>query len=195
MEKIKNVFLEHGKIVNYKNSDIVFNETDICEKVGYIIKGKLKVSTFTESEGEITFNFLEKDEMFGDLLVFSTFPNYPGIAECLESTTIAYLSKSSLMKLFHEDSIFLTSFLTLITNKGVVLKQKNKLFAHKNIEERLTYYLNHMAKKVAPNKVYYKSVTDIAHILSIPRPSLSRVLHKMESENKLYIEKHYITIK
>lgn len=195
MEKIKDIFLKHGKLVNYKNSDIVFNETDICEKVGYIIKGKIKISTFTESEGEITFNFLDKDEVFGDLLVFSSFPNYPGIAECLENTTISYISKKKLMEIFHDDNIFLTSFLTLITNKGVVLKQKNKLFAHKNIEERLTYYLNHMAKKVDRNKVYFKSVTDIAHILSIPRPSLSRVLHKMESEDKLIIEKHYITIK
>ena len=77
----------------------------------------------------------------------------------------------------------------------LVLKQKNKLFAHKNIEERLTYYLNHMAKKVDQNTVYFKNVTDIARILSIPRPSLSRVLHKMEKENKLIIEKHYIKIK
>lgn len=195
MEKIIDIFLKHGKIVNYKSNDIVFNETDVCEKVGYIVKGKMKISTFTESEGEVTFNFLEKNEVFGDLLVFSSFPNYPGIAECLENTTIAYLSKKKLFELFHDDNLFLTSFLTLITNKGVVLKQKNKLFAHKNIEERLTYYLNHMAKKVSPNKIYFKSVTDIAHILSIPRPSLSRVLHKMEFENKLIIEKHYITIK
>lgn len=195
MEKIKNIFLNYGKTVHYKNNDIVFNEQDICERVGYIVKGKIKISTFTESEGEITFNFLEDGEIFGDLLVFSSFPNFPGIAECLENTTICYLHKNKILELFHHDNLFLTSFLTLITNKGVILKQKNKLFAHKNIEERLTYYLNHMAKKVSLNKVYFKSVTDIAHILSIPRPSLSRVLHKMESENKLIIEKHYITIK
>ena len=195
MDKIKEIFLKHGKIVNYKNNDIVFNETYECNKVGYIIKGKMKISTFTESEGEITFNFLSKDEVFGDLLVFSSFPNYPGIAECLENTSISYISKNKLMELFQLDNIFLAEFLTLITNKGVVLKQKNKLFAHKNIEERLTYYLNHMAKKVDQNTVYFKNVTDIARILSIPRPSLSRVLHKMEKENKLIIEKHYIKIK
>ena len=96
----------------------------------------MKISTFTESEGEITFNFLSKDEVFGDLLVFSSFPNYPGIAECLENTSISYISKNKLMELFQLDNIFLAEFLTLITNKGVVLKQKNKLFAHKNIEER-----------------------------------------------------------
>lgn len=195
MEKIKKVFLERGKITTYKNGDVVFNETDICNKVGYILKGKVKISTFTESEGEVTFNFLVTDEVFGDLLVFSDYPNYPGIAECLENTTISFLNKKKLLELFHEDNIFLTNFLNIITNKGVLLNKKNKLFAHKNIEERLTYYLLHMAKKVAKNKIYFKSVTDIAHILSIPRPSLSRVLHKMESENKLIIEKHYITLK
>lgn len=195
MEKIKDIFLKYGKIQNYKNTDIVFNETYICEKVGYIIKGKMKISTFTESEGEITFNFLSKDEVFGDLLVFSNFPNYPGIAECLENTTISYISKNKLLELFQSDKLFLTEFLALITNKGVILKQKNKLFAHKNIEERLLYYLNHMAKKIDRNIVYFKSITDIAHILSIPRPSLSRVIHKMEQDGKLLIEKHHIIIK
>lgn len=195
MEKIRNVFLEQGKITNYKNGDIVFNETDICNKVGYILKGKVKISTFTESEGEVTFNFLVTNEVFGDLLVFSDYPNYPGIAECLENTTISFINKKRLLELFREDNIFLTNFLNIITNKGVLLNKKNKLFAHKNIEERLTYYLLHMAKKVEKNKIYFKSVTDIAHILSIPRPSLSRVLHKMESEDKLIIEKHYITLK
>ena len=97
MDKIKEIFLKNGKIVNYKNNDIVFNETYECNKVGYIIKGKMKISTFTESEGEITFNFLSKDEVFGDLLVFSSFPNYPGIAECLENTSISYISKNKLI--------------------------------------------------------------------------------------------------
>ena len=195
MDKIKNIFLEYGKEVHYRNNDVVFNEADICNKVGFIFKGRMKISTFTEREGEVTFNFLETNDFFGDLLVFSSEPNYPGIATCLENTTIYYLSKNKLIELFKADTLFLTNFLTLITNKGVLLKQKNKLFAHKNIEERLSYYLNHVAKKVERNKVYFKSVTDIAHLLSIPRPSLSRVLHKMESDGKIYIEKHYITLK
>mgnify|MGYP003301306583 CR=1 FL=1 len=51
------------------------------------------------------------------------------------------------------------------------------------------YYLNNLSKKVNENTVYYKSVTDISYILSVPRPSVSRSLHKLENSGKIKIYK------
>lgn len=195
MSKLKEMFLKNGKTVTYKSNDVIFNEHDICKTVGYIIKGRVKISTFTGNENEVTINLLNTNDIFGDLLVFSSNPYYYGIGICLENTTINYISKDKLISLLSSDSLFLAEFLNLITNKGVSLKQMNKLYAHKNIEERFTYYIYHIAKRIDEHKVYYKSVTDIAHILSIPRPSLSRTIHKMEKEGKITISKNIIEIK
>ena len=90
--------------------------------------------------------------------------------------------------------LFLTAFLRSITDKGVQLKKKNKLFAYKNIEERITYYLYQYLKKDENGYVYYKSITNMASFLSLPRPSLSRSLHKMERDNKIIIEKNKIKL-
>lgn len=194
MNNLINLFLEFGKKKTYKANDVIFNENEICDTVGFIFKGKIKISTFSSNEGEVVINLLSKNEFFGDLLLFSNRPYYYGMAIAQEATIVYFLSKNNLLKFFKEDSKLLEEFLMLVTNKGVLLKQTNKLLAHKNIEERLIYYLNHICKKDEYGNIYFKSVTDMANILSIPRPSLSRVLHKMEREKKIKINNHKIKL-
>ena len=195
MNKIFEIFNTYGKTVNYKKNDIVFNEHTLCDSVGLIIKGKVRITSITNDENEITINLLGSNDLFGDLLIFSSNPYYYGIGVCLENSVISFINKDKLMFLFKEDSLFLDRFLNLITNKGVYLKQLNKMYQYNLLEDRLMYYLNNLSKKVNENTVYYKSVTDISYILSVPRPSVSRSLHKLENSGKIKIYKHLIEIK
>lgn len=194
MKKFLNIILNEGKTINYKFNDVIFNEHDICESIGFIIKGKVKISTYSNEGTEIPISLLSENECFGDLLLFSSKPLYYGTAIALVNTTVCYLSKQQVIELMQTNTQFLTSFLKTITNKGVELKQKNKLFAHKNIEERITFYLYNYQSKHCDHCVHYKSITDIANFLAIPRPSLSRSLHKMEREGKIKIEKNKIRL-
>lgn len=193
MNNLINVFLKYGKKRTYKINEVIFNENEVCDSVSFIYKGKVKISTFSNYENEVVINLLNKGEFFGDLLLFSSIPNYLGIGVCLEYTEIFSLKKELLLN-FLSDKSLLEEFLMLITNKGVSLKQTNKLLTHKNIEERVIYYFNHICKKNSEGYIYYKSITDMANILSIPRPSLSRVLHKMEKDNKIIIEKNRVKL-
>lgn len=194
MKKFLNIIINEGKTINYKFNEVIFNEHDICESIGFIIKGKIKISTYSNEGTEIPINLLKENECFGDLLLFSSEPLYYGTAIALVNTTICYLTKQQIIELMQTNTQFLTTFLNTITNKGVELKQKNKLFAHKNIEDRITFYLYNYQSKHCDHCVYYKSITDIANFLSIPRPSLSRSLHKMEREGKIRIEKNKIRL-
>ena len=194
MKNIYKELLYKGTIIEYKSNEMVFNEHDLCEKIGIIVNGKIKISTFSNNGNEITINLLEKDDCFGDLLLFSSNPYYYGFAIALSNTSICYISKNVIVEAMMTNQQFLNDFLRSITDKGVLLKQKNKLFAYKNIEERITYYLYHYLKRDENDYIYYKSITDIASFLSLPRPSLSRSLHKMEKENKIIIEKNKIKL-
>lgn len=194
MQDLINMFLEYGNKKIYKANDVIFNENELCDEVSFIKQGKVKISTITPSEDEVIINLLNNNSFFGDLLLFSNNPYYYGIGVCLEASIIYSLKKEILLKLLYKDNKYLEQYLLLVSNKGVFLKQQNKLFAHKNIEERLLYYFNHICKKDSDNTIYFKSITDIANTLSIPRVSLSRVLHKMEKENKLKILKHKIKL-
>lgn len=71
----------------------------------------------------------------------------------------------------------------LISTKALNLKQENKLFKHKNIEDRLIYYFKIESNRFNSSKICIDSVSNLARILSLPRPSVSRSLSKMEKKN------------
>ena len=96
-----------------------------------------------------------------------------------KKTKIAYISKANLILLLSSNKAFLEEYLKLICDEAVKIKQQAKLLAHKNIRDRIMFYLmNHQKDKI----VYLKSVTFLANKLSIPRPSISRELTNMEND-------------
>ena len=194
MKNIYQEIIDKGIIINYRKNEVIFNEHDLCERIGIILDGKIKISSFSNEGNEVIINLLETNDCFGDLLLFSSNPYYYGCAIALSNTVVCYISKRIILDTMNTNILFLTAFLRSITDKGVQLKQKNKLFAYKNIEERITYYLYQYLKKDENGYVYYKSITNMASFLSLPRPSLSRSLHKMERENKIIIEKNKIKL-
>ena len=62
MNNLINLFLEFGKKKTYKANNVIFNENDICDTVGFIFKGKIKISTFSSNKGEVVINLLSKNE-------------------------------------------------------------------------------------------------------------------------------------
>lgn len=165
------------KFKTYNSNQVVFDEYALCEYIGIVLEGEVLIKTYTYLEKEETFTSIKKDECFGQYLVFSKNPFYLGIAITKFKTKIAMISKTSLLTLFKINQKFLEGYLTLICTDSVNIKQQAKLLAHKNIRDRIMYYLNQNSTN---RTITIKSVTDLANILSIPRPSVSRELSNME---------------
>lgn len=166
-------------IINYKSSDIVFNEGKVCERVGLIIFGEIKIITLTHTEKEETINLLKNNDYFGDILTFSTTSNYLGHGICLKETCVRYISKSNLLYLCSINQDFLEAFLCLISTKALNLKQENKLFKHKNIRDRIMHYLSSQNFNNFSGKIYISNISNLSRILSLPRPSVSREISSM----------------
>ena len=87
---------------------------------------------------------------------------------------------------------FLEAYMKIICEEAISIKQQAKLLAHKNIRDRIMFYLtSHQKDRI----VYINSVTDLANHLSIPRPSISRELTNMELDGLIKRAGHIIYIK
>lgn len=184
-------------VKNYKAGDVIFNEDALCEKIGYLEKGEINIVEITYTEKEETITYLNDGSFFGDILLFSKNPTYLGHAICLKKSIVRYITKDHILILFEKNKAFLNAFLSLISTKALMLKQEIKLFKHKNITDRVIYYLNNEQKKYPNQIVPIKNITTMAKILSIPRVSLTRELSKLErlgiiTKNK---DNHLIYIK
>lgn len=189
MNELINKLLQYKsfiKYVDYSSNTVVFNEGDICQEIGIIIKGGITISTMTYTEKEETINTINEGELFGDFLVFSPNPIYLGIGVTIKKTTIAFIKRENLLSIFINNKDVLTAYLSYISSKAIQLKLQTKLLSHKNIEDRIIYFFT-MKKE---NPIYIASITDFSKKLALPRPSVSRSLKAMEEKNIVKRENH-----
>lgn len=179
---------KYSYVKTYKVGEIVFNQGNTCNSIGYLENGEISVITITHTEKEETITYLKKGDVFGDILLFSSLNIYLGHGICKKEADIRYFNKDNLLQLFEKKEILL-SFLEDISNKALAIKKENKLFKHKNLTDRVMHYFMEESLQVNSKIIKIDSVTYLANILSIPRASLSRELTKLVNENKIEIKK------
>ena len=184
-----------NRIIDFERGEVLFSEGEECTGVGLIIKGEIKISIVTDSDHEEAISFIKQDEMFGNNLVFSSSPFYLGDVIGEKKGQMAFFKKEEIIKILQIDQIILTYFLRQISDKAIAIKLQNKMLAHKNIRDRIMFYLLQEAKRQKSKSVFIKNYTTLAIILSLPRPSLARELTKMDQDGLIIKNKHTITIK
>ena len=186
--------LSQYKTITYNTGDIIFSSFEKCESIGIILSGLVKITTITYMEKEETISLLEKHDVFGNVLIFSEDPYYLGDIIAEKKTTVVLITKKELINLLQTNQMFLEAYLEELSNTSLFIKQQNKLLIHKNIKDRILYYFSSMAKKQHSKTIKIPSVTKLAMILSLPRPSVSRELTNLENENIIIKKKNTITL-
>lgn len=181
------------KIKNYKKGDIIFEDGDICEKIGFLESGSISIVTNTYLGNEYEINHISDNGFFGTYLLFSSNPTYLGTAIANKQSTVYYFTKESLLKAF-DDKQFLTNYLNLIADSSIMLQNKMKVLSQKSIREKILFILYQNYHNKHNNKYYIKSKEDFAKLINVTRPSLSRELINLQNEGIITFNKHYITL-
>lgn len=179
---------KYTKIVCYHAGDIVFNQGEMCQHIGFIEIGEIDVITITHTEKEETITSLFKGDAFGDLLLFSNHPYYLGHAICKKETVVRYIEKEHLLLLF-QNQAFLTAFLSMISHKAMQLKNENKLLRHSNLKDRIMHYLIEEQLRTHSSTIQIENVSTFATLLSFTRPTVSKVLQQLVKEGEIQIHK------
>lgn len=182
------------KTVEYKKNQIVFHEGEACQNVCFVNYGQLTISTYTSLEKEEIIQTLSDNDLFGDLLIFSSHPVYLGDVITNKKTSITFIPKDELIKLFQKDQELLLTFLSIVSNKSQKIKQQNKLLAHKSITDRLIYYFSLLSKEQKSKTIVIPKITQLALELSLPRESISRVIKELVDKGIIKKNKKIITL-
>ena len=194
----KNVDLKHYKnqinIKKYNENTLIFSEGEKCISLGLILSGELKISTLANYEKEYTINILKENDIFGENLLFNIDNTYLGDGITTKNSEIIFLSKELLMELL-SNKTFLTNYLNIMSQNNMLVRQRLKLLSQKSITDRLLFYLNSERKRLKTNVIPIKNKEDLAIVLNIPRPSLSRELINLKEKNIIDYDKKTITLK
>ena len=174
---------EQKELVRYRRlqkNEVLCRENDICGYVGIVVKGKLSIVSYLSDGKEVIYNEPGEDDMFGNNLIFSSSPYYKGDVTASVESEIAIIYKDDLTYLLQNNKDFLVSYMAIQSDFAKDLNDRIKLLAIDSAEERLLFLLHKN-----DNLIRYDSITSLARSLFIERETLSRLLSRMEKDNRI----------
>ena len=174
---------------SYKKGETIFFEGDECKTIGVVEQGEVSIKSFFANGKEVVYNTIQKGQMFGNNLIFSSNPHYRGDVISEQEAIIFFINKESLLSIMQKDGEFLNLYLTRQSDFSKTLNLKIKLLTISAASDRLIYFLT-----INKNKIQYKSITKLANELYLTRESLSRTLKKLKENKIIDVSKKTITL-
>lgn len=196
-DNIKNFLKEiNYTSMRYSKGEIVAIEESDCSKIGIVISGTVEVQKIFSSGKAITISSLKESDIFGEVIIFSNRNTYPATIVASSNAYIIFISKEKILKLCNLFPIFLNNFMTLLSDKVLMLNKKLKNISYETIRQKIiSYILDEYTNQKDLKIILNYTRKEMAEQLGIPRPSLSRELAHMKKENLIDFGKNYILIK
>ena len=169
--------------------ETLFHEGETCHHIGIMKKGTLIITSYLENGSQIIYNTLNKDEMFGNNLLFSSSPYYKGDVLAEENSEVVLIEKEDLLFLLSENPGFLKEYLKIQSDAGKNLHFRIRLLSIDSARERFYYYMHEHS-----NVVRISSVSSLAKQLLLSRETLSRLLSTLTKEKRIIKEGNVIRL-
>ena len=177
-------------IKKYSKDQIIYHESSLCNEVCIVLKGSIKIASYSYEGKEIIYSIIKENEMFGNNLLFSSIPKYKGNVICLSSVELVSIKKQQVLQLFEENEKFLEYYLKYDADIFKNLNDKLKILSFDNAKDRLIYYLLINNKKIEIDSISY-----LASTLFLSRECLSRLIHKLQKDGIIEFKSNTILLK
>lgn len=180
LDTIKPSKLNKITIRNFDKGSVLFRENDKCNSIGIVLEGQVSIVTYLEDGKEVVFNILNKNDIFGNNLVFSSKPYYKGNIIANIDSKIALIDKEGLVSLLKTNNEFMIEYFKIQSNFSKQLNDKIKLLTMDSAEDRFYYYMHENG-----NAINYESISQLSKELYISRETLSRLISKLVKQKKI----------
>ena len=190
---LQNVMLSHSKTHQFKKGDIVIDIDEKMEGIPLVLDGLLKVHKEDDDDNEIFLYYLKP----GDICSM-------GIKCCItggkslarvyaeESSEVLFISKTTIETL-QDDHEWNNFVIQALASRIESLLDVADELAFKKLDERVLDYLEKKAQ-VQNAKTMSLTHKEISNDLNSSREVISRVLKKLENEERLILQRNEITL-
>lgn len=166
-----------SKIKLYEKGDIVALQNSPCKSLMLLCEGSLS-ARMSNSEGkEIIIETLRAPEVLAPAFLYGSENKFPVTLQAEENVRIWLLSRDAFLKMMETNPTILNNFIQSISDRSIFLSRKLNEFALQNLNNRIISYLQ--------NKGEITNIQEVAFIMGVARPSLSRSIQAMVEQKLL----------
>lgn len=192
MKEIINKIYSYEKY--YDNDSIVKSTQDLCEYIGYVVEGSLKIINYCIDGKEKIIKCISNNNFFGNNLIYSNARTYPGYIIASSSLHIQFIKKEIFENELQRNKEFMIKYLNYISKEIIYMQNMLKIYSQTSSKEKLMSFFKYKCKLNNSNFFDYKSHNELAQSLNMPRPSFSRSLYDLKKENLIKCVKKRIFI-
>lgn len=183
------------KMREYKRGEVIFSPHDHANTLGILLSGQVEVQKIFSSGRVITINRRQAPDLIADAALFADTCHYPSTITSCGDSRLMLLSRDVLIKLFEQDPVIMTAFLTSVSNRVMSLSQTIELYSFYSVSAKIAYYLCHELKKQQRCHIKLNMTKKaLAEQLNVSRPTLSRELKKLKNRGIISLDKRNIII-
>ncbi len=190
---------QSSDLKNYARGEMIFSVGQACEAFHIVVSGQVKLFVVSPAGQEKVIEIISPGQSFAEALVFLNKP-YILSAQALADTVLVNVSKRGVVSEIEQDPHFAMHMLAGVSRRLHGLVQDVEGYALRNGMQRLIGYLLRDVE-VAPasgkNTVTVSlpaSKATIASRLSLTPEYFSRVLHELEAQQFIAIDRRDIRI-
>lgn len=196
--KFKAYQKEHS-FEEYNKNEFVYLDQDQADKIYLIVKGKIKISSYTEDGEEIVKSILTKGEVFGELAALGE-DRRNDYAQSVTPTTICAVDTQTLQSLLRDHQDFSVSIYKMVGWRIKKLEHRLSLLMFKDARTRLMEFLKNLGIEQGQCKGntieihHLFTQKDIADLIGISRPTLNSLLNELKSEGIVDFQRKIIRL-
>ncbi len=174
---------------------VLLQEGEPLHCVGIILNGTLSVFQLSPSGETVKIQSLPQGDFFGLALMHSKNQTYPYTLVANTAAGILYIPFAKIEELMQKIPDFRRNVMECLSERISMYQMKIRVLSQNSVRSRIILYLAHQAEnKRCLCFSLEQSKTEIAELLGIARPSLSRELKRMRQDGLLTVEKDVVLI-
>lgn len=195
-EGIRNVLKEiKYYIKTYSKGEIIAHEDDECRSLALVLFGTVEIQRLYSNGKYIVLSRLLEGDVFGEALVFSKSKTYPATVIALSECKVLFINKEDVLKICSYEEKVLENFISLLSDKVFILNSKIKSISFKSLRQKvINYILNEIKEQKSNSIILNNTKEEIASLLGIPRPSLSRELISLRDLGYIEFDRKIIRV-
>lgn len=183
----------------YRGESLSYGDGEFT-KIYLLVKGKIKLAEFNNSENELIKDIITAPDIFGDLSMDGR-PSKNEYAEALTANTVVCVfATSDFKKLLQEIPMMALAYAIMVNGKLRRLEHRHADLVFCDAKSRLIRFIKNWAQtdgnKVG-NKIIlnnYLTHTDIANVISTSRQSVNVLLNELRQSGVIFYDRKRIEL-
>lgn len=166
-----------NRIARYDRGELIALQGSRVKNLLILLSGKVRAQMTSQEGRRLVVDNIDAPEILASAFVYSTDSKYPVSIEAIEPCTLWHLDKEYFIRFMSCYPMVMRAFLESISDRCNFLSQKLNTLNLQSLRERIINYL-HKYGSLGKQE-------DLALLLGVARPSLSRLLSDLVDEGIL----------